>query len=322
MSSTVLITGGTGFIGRVLCGALQGAGMRYRLALRALRVDDPLRDGDCVVGELSGRTDWSSALAGVDAVVHVAGIAHVLEKPSEEVLELYRRVNVDATLALGYAAAKAGVRRFVLVSSARIHGEFSIERPWRESDLPNPPDPYSLSKWEAERGLRQIELNTGMEAVVIRPPLVYGPGVKANFLRLMRWVDAGWPLPFGGFHNRRSLVYVGNLASAIVATLQHPAAAAGTYLVSDEDDVSTAELCRRIGNALGRRARIFPCPPLLLQLMARSIGKNDDLKRLLGNFAVDASGIRNALGWKPPFAMRDGLAETAAWYRAASRLAQ
>jgi UDP-glucose 4-epimerase len=228
-------------------------------------------------------------------------------------LGAFRAVNVDGTLNLARQAAQAGVRRFVFLSSIKVNGE-GCEEPYREGDAACPQDPYAISKWEAEQGLRQIELETGMDVVILRPPLVYGPGVKANFQRLLAAVDKGWPLPLGAVGNRRSLLYLGNLVDAIQLCLVHPAAAGQTYLVSDGEDVSSPELVRRLARAMGCPARLLPVPPAWLRLAGGLLGRRAVVERLLGSLVVDSSRIRRELGWSPPFRLDAGLAETVQHY--------
>ena len=221
----------------------------------------------------------------------------------------FRRVNVDGTLNLGRQAAAAGVRRFVFVSSIKVNGEDTPSgRRFSNGDAPTPQDPYGISKMEAEQGLRQIAADTGMEVVIVRPPLVYGPGVKANFAALMRAVQRGIPLPLTSVtHNRRSFVALDNLVDLLITCIDHPAAANQTFLVSDGEDLSTADLLRRLGSAMEKPARLFPVPPSLLQLGANLLGKGDMAQRLLGNLQVDISHTRQTLGWTPPVSVDEGL---------------
>lgn len=315
----VLVTGATGFIGRFVCASLRDAGLQVRAAVRSAA--DPIARSDVeamTIGDLSARPPWEEALAGIQAVVHVAAIAHVGGKPSAEALARCRAVNVDATAALATAAARTGVRRFVFVSSAKVHGDANRGRPWRESDPPAPPDPYAQSKWDAEQALQRIGAELGMDVAILRPPLVYGPGVKANFYRLLQTVDRGWPIPLGRIDNRRSLIYVGNLAHAVLRCLEHASSAGRTFLVSDEEAVSTPELLRRVGAALERPVRLLPVPVSLLRLGAGMLGRGADFERLAGDLVVDTTAIRRDLGWTPPHSMQEGLAATAAWFRGAS----
>jgi nucleoside-diphosphate-sugar epimerase len=240
----------------------------------------------------------------------------VLRETAADPLSDYRRINVQATERLAREAAGLGVRRLVFVSSVKVNGERTRDRPYTEVDAPRPEDAYGISKHEAEQALAGIAAGTGIETVVLRPPLVYGPGVKGNFLRLMGIVARGLPLPLASIANQRSLVYVGNLVDAIVGAIDAPQAAGRTYLVSDGDDVSTPGLARAIARALAVRPRLLPCPPPLLRLAAALSGRGAEIARLTGSLQVDSSRIRRELGWLPPFRLEQGLAETARWYRA------
>jgi nucleoside-diphosphate-sugar epimerase len=312
----VLVTGADGFVGQTLLPALARAGHAVRAAVRAPRVGR-LFPG-IAVGDIGPATDWSAALEDIEGVIHLAGRAHVMREATADPLAPYRRVNVEGTRRLAMAAAAAGVRRFVFVSSIKVNGERTGDRPFTAADRPCPEDAYGLSKWEAEQVLGESAVAGGMETVVLRPPLVYGPGVKGNFLSLLRLCDRGWPLPLGAVRNARSLVYVGNLADALVGTLGHPAASGRTFLVKDGEDVSVPELVRRIAAALGRPARLLPVPPAILRAGAAMAGRSGAAARLLGSLTVDDRPIREILAWQPPFSMLEGLRETAAWFRSSS----
>lgn len=266
------------------------------------------------IGSIGPDTEWGESLSGVDTVIHLAARVHVMNDTLADPLTAYRKVNVQGTEALARAAAKAGAKRFVFLSSVKVHGE-EAPRKYTEDDALNPQDPYGVSKLEAERMLARISRETGLEVVVLRPPLVYGPGVKANFLRLIQGVAAGYPLPLASVENARSLVYLGNLVDAISLCAVSPSAAGKTFLVSDGEDVSTPELIRRMAAALGRPARLLPVPPGLMRLAGKITGKSAAVDRLLGSLAVDSGKLRRELGWVPPFTMEQGLRETAAWFK-------
>jgi nucleoside-diphosphate-sugar epimerase len=275
--------------------------------------------GDSIaVGDIGPTTDWRAALQGVQCVVHLAARTHVLHESAADPLAEYRRANVEATERLARQAAAAGVRRLVFMSSIKVNGEATHGRPYTETDPPRPEDAYGTSKWETERALARVATESGLEVVVLRPPLVYGPGVKGNFLRLMRLVASGTPLPFASIANRRSLVYVGNLADAVVAAADVPGAAGRTYLVADGEGVSTPDLVRAIATALGARARLLPCPPALLELGAALAGRRAEIARLTGSLQVDASAAARELGWRPRVDLERGLAATARWYHSQS----
>lgn len=310
----VLVTGASGFVGLPLLSVLEHGGMQPRAALRRSGSLGERAFEAVVVGELGAETEWSSALADVDAVVHLAARVHVLRDTAADPLTEFRRVNTAGTLNLARQAAMAGARRFVFISSIKVNGE-GCDMPYSERDAPEPEDAYGLSKLEAEQGLHEIARETDLEVVILRPPLVYGPGVKANFLKLMRVVDAGWPLPLGAACNRRSLLYLGNLLDAIQLCLSHPAAAGQTFLLSDGAPLSSADLVRAVAAALGRPARLMSVPPGMLRLMARTLGQGAVLERLLGSLVLDDRLIRERLGWQPSFDLEGGLAETAAAYR-------
>jgi nucleoside-diphosphate-sugar epimerase len=310
--AVILLTGANGFVGRALCAHWAHEGPTLRPVLRQ---PDPARP-DAVTMDISPHSDWTPHLVGVDCVVHLAARVHMLGDTAHDPLAAYRSANVAATLQLARQAQAAGVRRFVFLSSIKVSGEATHGRPFCARDAPDPQDPYGISKWEAEQGLTQIALETGLEVVIIRPPLVYGPGVKANFLQLMRLVARGWPLPLGSVHNRRSMVYVGNLVDLIVRCCHHPEAPGQTLLVSDGVDVSSAELVAALAQAMGRRSPLFSCPPALLQAGARVLGKRALAERLLGSLQVDMTATQQRLDWQPPFGFKDGIAATVASWKA------
>jgi lipopolysaccharide/colanic/teichoic acid biosynthesis glycosyltransferase/nucleoside-diphosphate-sugar epimerase len=261
-----------------------------------------------IVGAIDGETDWTDALICVDVVTHLAARVHMMKDKAADPLAVFRTINVDGTLNLARQAAAAMVKRFVFISSVKVNGEATLPgRPFAADDIPAPLDPYGVSKMEAEQGLRQIAAETGMEVVIIRPPLVYGPVVKANFAALMRAVQRGWPLPLGAVHNQRSLVALDNLVDFIVSCMTHPQAANQTFLVSDGQDMSTTELVRGLASAAGVPARLLPVPVWALQAGAALLGKRDAVQRLCGNLQVDMSKARSLLGWLPPVSVEEGL---------------
>ena len=304
----VLVTGGNGFVGRATATRLQGmAGMMVVRAVRGARATPDLLAPAMVVGDLDGQTDWSAALSGVDAVVHTAARVHVMQEAATDPLAEFRRVNVQGTLNLARQAARAGVRRFVFISSIKVNGELTRPgHPFTAQDLPAPVDAYGLSKQEAEAGLRDIARQTGMEVVILRPPLIYGPGVKANFAALMRAVQRGWPLPLGDVPNQRSLVGLDNLVDLIAVCLVHPRAANQTFLVSDGHDLSTSELVRGLARAAGVSERLLPVPVWVLQAGAALLGRGDALQRLCGTLQVDISQAKILLDWTPPVSVETG----------------
>ena len=263
------------------------------------------------VGDLTADTDWSRALTGVSVVVHAAARAHVMDDTAADPLTEFRRVNVQGTLHLARQAAAAGVRRFVFVSSIKVNGEATaVGQAFTAEDLPHPTDPYGLSKGEAEQGLRQLAAETGLEVVIIRPVLVYGPGVKANFHIMMRWVAKGVPLPLGALRNERSLVAVDNLVDLIVVCLRHPAAANETFLVSDGEDLTVAGLLRRTAASLDRSAWLLPVPMFILKLGGRILRKEVVVQRLCDTLQVDITKTRRRLGWTPPVSVDAALRKT------------
>lgn len=305
-----LVTGAGGFIGSALVKALDGHPVR-----RALRTPSATAQADdFVCGDIGPDTDWQPALRDVDCVVHLAARTHVLQENMADPLAAYRCVNVDGTRRLAEQAVAAGVQRFVFLSSIKVNGESTSSRPFSTDDTPAPEDAYGISKLEAENALREIADRSGMEWVILRPPLVYGPGVKGNFLQLLKAVAKGVPLPLASIDNRRSLVYVGNLVDAIIACIREPAAAGRTFLVSDGEDLSTPELIRRLATALGRRPRLLPCPPALLALAARLCGREAAFRRLSGSLAVDISALQQTLHWQPRYSTNQGFSATVQWY--------
>lgn len=309
----LLVTGATGFIGNaLLTRCVSDSTWQVRGALRRQSAALPSSVEFIVVGDLAFDTDWSRAVIGVDAVVHTAARVHVMHDRTADPLAEFCRVNVAGTINLARQAAAAGVRRFVFISSIKVNGERTLPgRPFRPDDAPAPADPYGVSKSEAEEGLRAVAKESGMEVAIIRPVLVYGPGVKANFLSMMRWLYKGIPLPLGAIHNARSLVALDNLVDLIVTCMNHPRAANQTFLVSDGEDLSTTALLRRAAAALGRPARLIPVPSWMLETACRALGKGDVALRLCGSLQVDMSATRTLLGWSPPLGVDDALRQTA-----------
>ena len=313
---TAFITGATGFVGTALCRRLLHEGLQVRGAVHTPSSQRclPQNSEAVFIDSIGPDTSWASALAGVDIVVHLAARTHVMRDDSYDPLEAYRLINLAGTERLAHAAAASGVKRFIYLSSVKVNGE-GREGPYTELDVPAPEDAYGISKCEAEQALRQVEKETGMEVVILRPLLVYGQGVKANFLNLMRIVGRGIPLPLARIENKRSMVYLDNLVDAIIVCISKDQAAGKTYLISDGDDVSTPELIRRVSKALGRPARLFHFPLFLIRLAGKLTGKTEAVNRLLGSLVVDSSKIRRELGWIPQYTMAQGLRETAVWYK-------
>ncbi len=312
VADTILVTGATGFVGTALVASLLSEQQNVCAVVRAATSKIPSAAGQLQMDDLSVLSDWTEKLDGIDCIVHLAARVHVMKETVANPLTAFRQVNVDGTLHLASQAAKAGVRRFIFLSSVKVNGEYSLpEHPFKESDIANPQDAYGLSKLEAEQGLLLIAQQTGMDVVIIRPPLVYGPQVKANFASMMRAVKLGLPLPLGAIHNSRSFVYVGNLVNLIATCIQHPAAANQVFLVSDGCDLSTTQLLNECTTAMGVRARLWPFPQRLIELFAALVGKRDVGQRLCGNLQVDIAKAGHLLGWAPPFTLKDGLKDTA-----------
>lgn len=301
MSTKVLVTGATGFVGRALCAHLQQQGCEVHAAVRGLA--DGLHANRVVtIAALDQSVDWAPALVGIDVVVHLAARVHVMHDTAADPELEFRKANVDATLHLARQAAKAGVKRMVFLSSVKANGESTLPgQAFKESDPPNPQDAYGRSKWEAEQGLRQIASETGLQVVIIRSPLVYGSGVKANFASLMRLVARGWPLPLGGIHNRRSLVGLGNLVDFVATCASHPQAADQTFLVSDGNDLSTTELVRAMAQAARAPTLLLPVPARWLMWAGTCLGQSAAMHRLCDNLQVDISKARTLLDWVPPY---------------------
>lgn len=311
--SRILLTGANGFVGQALLARLQDSGRPVRAALRTPA--SACSAGEkAVVGHIGPDTDWRQALQNVSCVVHLAARTHVLDDKNSDPLAAYRDINVLGSVRLAQQAVVAGVRRFVFLSSVKVNGEATALNPYTESDVPAPLDAYGTTKLEAENALRRISAETGLEIVILRPPLVYGPGVKGNLLRLLDLIDRGIPLPLASIRNQRSLVNVDNLADAIVCCVDVPAAAGATYMVSDGEDVSTPALIRKIAAAVGRSPRLLPCPPALLAFGAAILGKRALALRLTGSLVVDSSRIRRELGWQPRSSLDQGLKAMVRWY--------
>jgi UDP-N-acetyl-alpha-D-quinovosamine dehydrogenase len=320
-SSRFLITGATGFVGSALVRRLLQD--NFSITVTVLPGEDPGNLPEnvkrVIVPPLSDHSDYSTCLQDIDIVVHLAARVHVMQEIASNPLQEFRKVNLHGTERLARQAAKAGVKRFVFLSTIGVNGNMSGSRVFTEEDVPRPHNNYSISKLEAEISIREISEMTGMEVVIARAPLVYGPGNPGNFLSLLRVISKGIPLPLASVSNQKSFLYVENLVDALASCATHPAAADQTYLVSDGEDVSTPDLIHRVSSALGRPARLFPVPASLIRLAGKLTGKSAAVERLLGSLTVNSSKIRNELGWRPPFSMHEGLRETARWYKDGKR---
>lgn len=312
--SKILVTGSTGFVGRRLCTVLREHGFEVREAVRHARANVTERDV-IAVGEIGNQTDWRRAAEGVTGVIHLAGRAHVMRENAADPLTVYRRVNVAGTARLAQQAAAAGVRRFVFVSSIKVNGESTRDRAFTEMDVPAPLDAYGVSKHEAEAELKRIGRETGMEVVIVRPTLVYGPGVKGNFLSMMRWVRRGLPLPLALCDNRRSLIGLDNLSDLLLRCTIDSRAAGHTFIAADGEDLSTPELIRRLAHALNVRARLFPVPAAWLRFATHTAGRPGIYERLCGSLQVDIQHARQVLGWVPPRSVDQELSRTARWFQ-------
>jgi nucleoside-diphosphate-sugar epimerase len=305
---SVLVTGGLGFVGKAVVAGALAQGYAVRVSTRQSVVSTTSRAEYIQMGGLVHATDWASALECVNTVVHCAARAHVLHDTVADPVSAFRSANTHGTLNLARQAVALGVKRFVFISSIGVNGsQTTLSEPFSEVDEPNPHNAYALSKWEAEQGLMKIAAETGLEVVIIRPPLVYGCGAPGNFGSLMRAVQRGWPLPLGAIHNQRSLVALDNLVDFIITCVTHAKAANQTFLVSDGQDLSTTELVRGMARAAGVRARLVPVPAWALQAGAKLLGKGDAVQRLCGNLQVDISKARELLGWVPPVSVEEGL---------------
>ena len=313
----IIVTGASGFVGSHLCRALHGSGTKVLACLmtadehKTISADIPY----FVAGSIDGQTAWGEILRKDDVIVHLAARVHVMRESAREPLSEFRKVNRDGTANLARQAAAAGAKRIVFMSTIGVNGNDSGAGLFTENDIARPHNDYSVSKYEAELELRKISEETGLEVVVLRAPLVYGPGNPGNFLSLLGFVHKGIPLPLGSVRNVKSFLYVENLVEAIRLCCSHPGAAGNTYLVSDSDVISTPELLRKLGESLGVKSRLFPFPMTLLRIIGKVSGKSAALDRLTASLAVDSSKIRKGLGWTPPFSLSEGLKATTEWYK-------
>lgn len=312
---TIIVTGANGFVGRTMCRRALEKGLQVRGTVRSAKDADSLPVGveTVQINSIGPDTDWSSAFTDVDTVIHLAARVHMTNDTAPDPLAAFREVNVAGTERLARMAAKAGVKRFIYLSSVKVNGEGS-QVPYSEQDTPMPSDPYGISKLEAEQVLNSIADSTNLEVIILRPPLVYGPHVKANFLRLLELIRKGIPLPLALINNKRSMIYLENLVDAIAKCIEHPNAANQTFLVSDGQDISTPDLIKMIAKEMGKRANLIPFPPAVLKMIGKITGKGAEIDRLTGSLQIDSSKIRTLLNWNPPYTVEEGISETVKWY--------
>ena len=321
MNERVFVTGADGFVGKYVCRKLIASGFIPRAGVRTLQLWPELQrvvpglTEHSLLGDLSANPELRGPLNGISVVVHLAARVHVMKESASDPLQEYRRVNVDGTKSIALAAVASGVRRFIFVSTVKVQGESTAERPFREDMTPQPKDAYAVSKLEAEEALRTVAAESGLELVIVRPPMVYGPGVRGNFLRLMRLVERAIPLPWPKSENCRSMIGADNLADFLVRCVDHPKAAGQRFLVKDSEDISTRELITRLARLLARPVRLVPVPEALIRLAARLTFKQEAVNRVLDSLVIDSRRAQQDLQWVPPVPLDDGLAATARWYR-------
>lgn len=312
----ILVTGASGFLGKLLCDTLLKKGHHVTgIDLQPPSAGFNSNDFQFIPLDLTAPLDsWPADLMeDIDTIFHLAARVHIMDDTAPDAMNEYRKLNTHATRQLAEQANQAGARRFIFMSTIKVNGE-GRKAPYRASDAPEPMDPYAVSKWEAEQAITRIGRTGGLESVILRAPLVYGPGVKANLLKLFKIVDLGIPLPLKNVTNRRSLIYSGNLVDALIACMENPAAGGRTFLVSDGRDMSTSELLDEIAAALGKTAKMFSFPEVFLKLAGRLLGKSAWIDRLLGTLSVDSRPIQEVLNWHPPFSVSRGMRQTADWY--------
>ena len=318
MTEKITVTGASGFVGRALCMALSNKGLNVLGTLRSPKLSESELIAGVeyvLVGDVGAQTDWATTLSGVGCVIHTAARAHLFDANNVDALATYRAINVEGTRRLAEQAEAYGVKRLVYLSSIKVNGERTFKGVgFTATDFAKPEDPYGISKWEAEQVLLEVAARNRLEVVIIRPPLVYGPGVKGNFYTILKWLSCGIPLPLGAIYNRRSLVGIDNLVDLIITCINHPAAANQTFLVSDGEDISTTDLLRRLARSFQKPAYLLRVPSAVLELTARLVGKKAIAQRLLGNLHVDISKTREILDWTPPVCVDEALTQTAEWY--------
>lgn len=306
-----LVTGASGFVGHALCTEMVKRGFPVRAALRSTAHFSLENCEVTTIPCIAAGADWANALSGVETVIHLAARVHVMHENSANPIDEFRKVNVIGTEWLARSAVLSGVKRLVYVSSVKVNGEATRDsEQFTETDAPAPSDSYGVSKWEAEQVLHRVASETGLEVVIVRPTLVYGPRVKGNFAQMLKVLRCGLPLPLASVRNSRSLVYIGNLVDALIACATHPAAVMQTYLVSDGEDLSTPDLLHSLGIAMGCPARLVHCPVSILKLGGWVLNKSAQIERLTSSLRVDSSKIRRELGWLPPYSLKQGMCAT------------